>query len=102
MNCYIVFTNSRHGHHAHVIVTEDPLFEIPEERFDQLGPLLFEPAVGDAEICERIADEMSHWLAQPSNAGYLEKSARPVAVFYDARALAPLVPPIFPRLLWAC
>ena len=102
MNCYIVFTKSRHGHHAHVIVTEDPLFEIPEERFDQLGPLSIEAGLGDAEIGERIADEMSHWLAQPANAKYLEKSARPVAVFYDARAHDPIITSIVPRHLVDC
>jgi hypothetical protein len=70
------------------------LFEIPEERFDQLGPLSIEAGLGDAEIGERIADEMSHWLAQPANAKYLEKSARPVAVLWIALLLRSTTLPI--------
>jgi hypothetical protein len=85
-----------------VIVTGDPSFKTPEERFDQLGPLLIESGLGDAEIGERIADEMSHWLAQPANAQYLAKSARPVAVFYDARARDPVITSIVPRYIVDC
>src|SRR5271156_6870873 len=86
MDCYILFTTSRDGHHAHAIVTLDPRFEIPEEQFGQLGPLTIEPELGDPELGERVVELMSPWVAQPANAKYLEKSARPIAVFYDARA----------------
>ncbi|HVA83592.1 MAG TPA: hypothetical protein VNF28_01700 [Candidatus Binataceae bacterium] len=102
MDCYITFTKSQHGHHAHVIVTYDPSFKTPEERFDQLGPLSIEPELGDAEIGERIAAAMNHWLAEPANLGYLAKSARPVAVFYDARADDPVITSIVPRHLVDC
>jgi hypothetical protein len=102
MDCYILFTTSQHGHHAHVIVTCDPRFKTPEERFDQLGPLTIEPELDYAEIGERIADVMSHWLAQPANAKYLEKSARPVAVFYDACATDPIATSVVPRRIVDC
>jgi hypothetical protein len=78
------------------------LFETPEKRFDQLGPLSIGPELDDAEIGKRIADEMSHWLAQPDNAKYLEKSARPVAVFYDARADDPTITSSVPRHIVDC
>jgi hypothetical protein len=97
MDCYIIFTRSQHGHHAHVIVTRDPSFKTPEERFDQLGPLSIEPELGDAEVGERIGAAMSHWIAQPENAEYLAKSANPVAVFHDARAEDPAIISSVPR-----
>lgn len=90
MNCYIIFARSQRGHHVHVIVTQDPSFKTPEERFDQLGPLEIEPELGDAEIGERIVDAMNYWLALPENAKYIEESARPVAVFHDAHAHDPI------------
>jgi hypothetical protein len=102
MDCYILFTTSRDGYHAHVIVTLDPRFETPEEPFGQLGPLTIEPELGDPEISERVVELMSHWLAQPANAKYLEKSARPVAVFYDARAEDSIVTSAVPRHVVEC
>jgi hypothetical protein len=102
MDCYILFTKSRDGHHAHVIVTVDPRFETPEERFGQLGPLTIELELGDPEIRERVVELMSPWLAQPANAKYLEKSARPIAVFYDARAEDSIVTSAVPRRVVEC
>jgi hypothetical protein len=103
MDCYILFTTSQHGHHAHVIVTCDPHFNTPpDERFDLLGPVRIEPELDYEAIGERIADVMSHWLAKPANAKYLEKSARPVAVFYDARATDPIATSVVPRRIVDC
>jgi hypothetical protein len=102
MDCYILFTKSQDGHHAHVIVTSDPRYQTPEERFDQLGPLTIEPELDDPAIGERINEVMSPWVAQPANAKYLEKSARPIAVFYDARAKDPIVTLAVPRHVVDC
>jgi hypothetical protein len=102
MDCYIVFTKSQHGHHAHVIVTHDPCFATPEERFDQLGPLQIESDLSHAEVGERIAEAMSHWLAQPANAKYLERSARPVAVFHDGYADDLMITLVVPRHVVDC
>ncbi len=102
MDCYIVFTRSRDGHHAHAIVTTNPRFQTPEERFDQLGPLTIEPELGDPAIGERIAEAMTPWVAQPANAKYLEKSARPIAVFCDAHAQDPIVTSAVPRHVVDC
>jgi hypothetical protein len=82
---YVLFTRSRHGHHAHVIVTRSASFESLEQRFDQLRLLVGEE-LDDAEIGERVADVMVRWLAQQGNADYIQSSARPIAVFHDARA----------------
>jgi hypothetical protein len=102
MDCYILFTRSQHGHHAHVIVTCDPHFKILDERFDQLGPLRIEPEFDYAAIGPRIDYVMSHWLAQPANAKYLEKSARPIAVFHDALETNPVVTSTVPRHIVDC
>ena len=102
MDCYIVFTKSQHGHHAHVIVTGDPCFVTSEERFDQLGPLQIESELSHTELGERIADAMSHWLAQPANAEYLGHSARPVAVFHDGYAGDLLITSVVPRHVVDC
>jgi hypothetical protein len=102
MDCYILFTTSRDGHHAHAIVTLDPGFATREERFGQLGPLTIEPDLDDPAIGERIAELMSPWIAQPVNAEYLEKSARPIAVFHDARAEDSIVTSAVPRYVVDC
>jgi hypothetical protein len=102
MECYILFTINQAGNHAHAIVTADPHFETPEERIDQLGPLTIEPELADPEIGERIAEVMNPWLAQPANAEYLEKSVRPVAVFFDARAKDEIVTSAVPRHVVDC
>ena len=102
INCYIVFTLSQHGHHAHIIVTDDPLFKTPEERFDQLGPIPIEVASGDEAIAHLIVHEMTQWLAQSTNAAYLEKSANPVAVFHDASANHPAITSSVPEQIANC
>ena len=100
---YVLFTRSRHGHHAHVIVTRSASFEIPEQRFDQLRLSVGEE-LNDAEIGERVADVMGRWLAQPANADYIQSSVRPVAVFHDARAADAdrIIASVVPRYVADC
>jgi hypothetical protein len=85
--CYIVFTTSQHGNHSHIIATHDPLFETPEKRFDQIGPLTIGPNFDESKIEKLIIQEIERWLGEPANANYLSKSANPVAVFHDQRAV---------------
>jgi hypothetical protein len=85
--CYIVFTTSQHGNHSHIIATHDPVFETPEKRFDQIGPLAIGPNIDELNIEQLITQEIERWLGEPANANYLSKSANPVAVFHDKRAV---------------
>ena len=101
-DCYIVFAISQHGHHAHITVTHDALFETPEKQFAKLGPLSIGPELSDEEIEQRVTQEMNQWLAQPANVNYLQKSANPVAVFHDARAEDHVVTSSVPQHIVSC
>jgi hypothetical protein len=85
--CYIVFTTSQHGNHSHIIVTHDPFFKTLEKRFDQIGPFSIGPKSDRAAVRQLITQEIVRWLAEPANANYLSRSANPVAVFHDTRAV---------------
>jgi hypothetical protein len=85
--CYIVFTTSQHGNHSHIIVTHDPCFETPEKRFDQIGPSSIGPKSDRTEVNQLVTQEIVQWIAEPANASYLSRSANPVAVFHDTRAV---------------
>jgi hypothetical protein len=64
--------------------------------------LQIESDLSHAEVGERIAEAMSHWLAQPANAKYLERSARPVAVFHDGYADDLMITSVVPRHVVDC
>jgi hypothetical protein len=65
---YVLFTRSRLGHHAHVIVTRSASFETPEQRFDQLRLSVGEE-LDHAEIGERVTDVMVRWACSTGECG---------------------------------